>query len=114
MAVTALSESLQGYSSKFPSWGVQHSVGQRWSGITPSGAAMGICGRAASGVVSSATMVTGAPQCGQSRWAAGCGSGADGGAGAAVGGGGAKGLIGWLVRSTSRRAAAVRLHCGEQ
>jgi hypothetical protein len=63
------------------------------SGITLSGAAIGICGRAASGVVSSATMLTGPPQCGHSRCAANCGSGAVGGP---------KGTGGLLVRSTSR------------
>lgn len=47
----------------------------------------------------------GPPQCGQSRCAASCGSGA---------GGGPKALTGLLVRSTSLRAAAVRLHSREQ
>jgi hypothetical protein len=77
---------------------------------------MGMLGRAASGVVSSATMVTGPPQCGQSRWAAVSGTGAAGpGVGAA--GADAELLEAWLPEVSwvaARWPAAARLQSGEQ
>jgi hypothetical protein len=71
-------------------------------------AGWGIRGWAAWGVVRSATMVTGWPQCGQSRVAAGCGlAGAGAGVAGAV-------VRAWGVRRPPRRSQAVPQHLREQ
>jgi hypothetical protein len=71
--------------------------------MTPLGLGVGTAGRAACGVTSSATMVTGWSQCGQARMATG---------GSAAGWAGR--LAGWVVARGWRRRQAVRRQLLEQ